>query len=372
MVALGVTVFCYVFTYLFFGFYRVEYEGLNTAFFSGALTPGQAFKSLYFSGNLGVSYFYSFLYVHFPGVEWMSWFGYAYLFISCLLGLYLTARALPPQVPVWARVGVLLAVYLLVFADHTVQLLYTRVTYMVCGTTLLALLYGYRTRGHIRTRPLGFVLLNLFFAMAAFTRIEAAVAVFMLLLCFALCNVKSLGQALRIMAFPALVVVTVSAFLAIDIRLAGDREFYKQVEPDIEEQFIARENRVPLSAMQTRRDSVIYLAALDMMWSDPQVISPARLRSFILPEKLMFTDARQWQRVFTTVGDMYMRFWYLVGMAVFLGAVFLALRLGRVRGWQRVLGIGFVLSFWVLMLLQTYTDKINERSFMPLLSLYIL
>ena len=105
--------FCFVFTYFFFGFYFVEYEGLNISFFSGKLTPGFPFRSLYFSGNMGISYLYSLLYETFPNIEWLSWIEYFYLFIACFMGLFLVIRLLPETISVRSKIIIQLLVYFL-------------------------------------------------------------------------------------------------------------------------------------------------------------------------------------------------------------------------------------------------------------------
>ena len=59
--ALMVTVGCFLFTYLYYDFFYVEYEALFDSFYSGKLTGGLPFRSVYFLGNIGTSHLYSLL-----------------------------------------------------------------------------------------------------------------------------------------------------------------------------------------------------------------------------------------------------------------------------------------------------------------------
>jgi hypothetical protein len=366
-----VALLCFVVTYFVFGFYYVEYEGLNTGFLSSKLTPKFPMRALYFSGNMGISYFYSFFYEHLPNVEWLSWFYYSYLFLSCFIGLYLVAILLPTQTPVILKIILQVLVYYLVFADHHIHYIYTRVSYMTCGLSLIAIVVFFNSVSVIKLRWWLFMLLNLFFTIGALTRFEAATASLLLLVTFAGFYLQNIWQTVLLFLYPAFLIGAMTLLLSIDIKTATEKEFYKQVEPDIEEQFIARENRVPLSFMKTHRDTVMYKTAAEMMWSDPQIISAAYLRSLILPEKFMFTDGKQWNRVYRKFLEVITQYWYLILLTILLSvAVFIQ------HGFRKLFShwlylLTFLFSFWALITVQGYTDKVNERSFLPFLSLFI-
>lgn len=364
------TAFLFLLLYVFFGFYLVDYEGLNTAFFTGKLSPGFPFRSLYFSGNIGISYFYSILYDWFPGVEWLSIFQYSCLFFCSLLINTLLYRRMPGSLPIPLRILFMLLIGFFVFADHAVHLLYTRVAYMVCGVSLMGVISIWH-EGKAKESKSILLIYYSFFTVGLLIRLEAAMAVLALFTIFASAYFLNFKDVVKILALPGVLVVFLFLYLIIDINLASDREFYKQVEPDIEEQFIARENRIPLSYMKTHRDSVKYMAAADMMWSDPKEISVKYLRSLLRPEAFFFTDAKQWTRVWVSIKEIFILYWYLIILALFL-SVNVIITIRKQKGFKRWVILAFGLSFWVLTVLQTYTDKLNERSFMPLLSLYIL
>jgi hypothetical protein len=363
-----VTVFCFLFTYLYYGFYYVEYEALFDSFYSGKLTEGLPFRSIYFLGNIGTSYLYSLLYQFNSHIEWISWILYSYLFISCFMGLYLIVCMLPRSVPLWVKIGLQVAVYLLVFADHNIHFIFTRVSYMVTGLSLIALVYFFRLPGSIKERWALFIGLNLWFIVGTLTRSESATAAFLQIGAFALFYLHNIKRSIILFLFPFLFLLSLLAAIAHDIKTT--KEFYKQIEPDIEAQFTDRENVAPLSTMKTYRDSVIWSAARDIMWSDPKVITPAYLRSLIIPEKFIYTDWRQWQRVYRSASEIVLKFWCLGLICLLLGlAVLISGRVTSPAGF--LYWLLFVLSFWILIALQTYTDKINDRSFSPLISLFI-
>ncbi len=366
-----ITLLCFILTWFVFGFYYVEYEGLNTSFFSGKLTPGLPFRSVYFSGNIGISFIYSFFYEHFPNVEWLSWIYYSYLFFSCFIGLYIVAKLLPAKTSLTVKILLQVLVYYLVFADHHIHYIYTRVSYMCCGLSLIGLVVLFNSITAIKARWWIFLLLNLFFTIGALTRIEVATACFLLLSVFAVFYAQNIKKTILLFLYPAIVIAVMALALSMDIKTATLREFYKQVEPDIEEQFIARENRAPLSYMKTHRDTVLYKTAMEMVWSDPQNISAKYLRSLILPEKLMFTDVKQWSRVFRSFSQVGTKYWYLFLLTTMLSiAVLVQYGFGK-SFLNRLYTLGFVFSFWGLTIAQIYTDKVNERSFLPFLSLFI-
>jgi len=363
-----VTLACFAFTYLYYDFFYVEYEALFDSFYSGSLTEGMPFRSIYFLGNIGTSHIYSWLYEIYPQIEWISWILYSYLFVSCFIGLYLIADILPRSVPGWAKVGLQVAVYFLIFADHNIHFIFTRVSYMATGLSLIGLVYFFRLPGSIKERPLLFVALNLWFIVGTLTRSESATAAFLQVACFGVLYLQNVKRVAVIFLFPTLFLGSLLAAIAYDIKTTKD--FYKQIEPDIEAQFCERENAYPVSDMKTYRDSVMAMTAEDIMWSDPKVMTPRYLRSLIKPEKFIYTDPHHWQRVYKNVSAIGLRFWFL-GLIAFLLGVAILVQCRFNNRFAYILWFGFVISFWFLTALQTYTVKVNDRSFSPLISIFI-
>lgn len=369
LLAIIVTAGCFLFTYLYYDFYYVEYEALFDSFYSGRLTEGLPFRSVYFLGNIGTSHIYSLLYQFYPKVEWISWILYFYLFVSCLIGLYLILEILPESLSLFLKVVILVVVYFLVFADHNIHFIFTRVSYMATGLSLIGLVYFFHTPGSIRDRLWLFLFFNVWFVIGTLTRSESATAALLQVAFFALFYIQSIKRIVVLFLFPIIFLLSLLSAIAWDINTT--RDFYKQIEPDIEAQYTDRDNTVPLSAMRTERDSVMWSAAKDIMWADPRVMSPSYLRSLILPEKFLFTDARQWRRALRVVSDISRRFWYVCILVVLMD-IGLLIRYRFSSAIRFLLWLAFISSFWLLSGMQTYTDKINDRSFSPLISLFLL
>lgn len=366
---LSVTLVGFVFTYFYYGFYYVEYEALFDSFYSENLTGGMPFRSIYFLGNIGTSYVYSYLYEKCRAIEWISWILYSYLLVSCFIGLLLIHKMLPQTALLLVRALVLMVAYLLVFADHNIHFIFTRVSYLVTGVSLLALLYYFRQPGSIRPRLPLFVFLNAWFVLGVLTRSESATGVFLQLFFLGLVYVNNYRQLLRVWVFPTAFLFCLLGVIAYDLKTSP--YYYKQVEPEIEAQFCERENIVALSTMQSARDSAIWQMAANIVWADPKVLTPARMRSFIQNSDAFYTDMRQWKRVGRNINYMIDRFYALVAISLLCSILLFYVKRGQ-SIYQQLAGLLWVVSFWVLIALQTYTVKVNDRSFAPLISIYIL
>lgn len=368
MLTLLVTACCFLITYFYFGFYYAEYEALNDSFYSGKLTEGMPFYSLYFLGNIGVSYLYALLYQANSTVEWISFILYSYLFVSTVIGLYLIYELLPNATHVGVKIAIQISVYLLVFSDQNTHFIYTRVSYMVTGLALIGILYFFRERGSIKERKWLFVFLNVWFVLGVLTRSESATAVVLLLICFGLYYVSDLKRLALLFVFPLIVLSIVLGGIA--YALNATTEYYMQVEPEIEAQFCERENIVPISEMKTDVDSAKYLMAKNIIWSDPKVLTPQFMRSLIRNEGGLYTNIRQWKRVYSEVEAIMFRFWHLSFLCLIIGGVIFLMTRPLSR-FQFLTWFVFTMSIWLLTALQTYTVKINDRSFSPYISIFV-
>lgn len=363
-----ITLGCFLFTYLYFDFFYVEYEGLFDSFYSGKLTEGLPFRSIYFLGNIGLSYLYSWLYELFPKIEWISWILYTYLFAACFVGLYIVRKIVPEKLPWWVKLLAQISLYLLVFADQNIHFIFTRVSYMVTGISLIAIVYFFSEAGSVKKHRMLFIALNLLFVIGTLTRSESATAAFLQTFLFGIFYLQNIRRFATLFLFPSIFLFSVLSTIAYDLKTT--QEFYKQIEPDIEAQLCERENAVALSTMKTHRDSVLWKTAKNIIWSDPEIISPAYLRSLIRPEKFLYTDSRQWERVYRDVSDIAFRFWHVGLLSILLGLLLLLQGQFNSR-FGYFFWLVFVASFWLLTSVQTYTVKVNDRSFSPLISIFI-
>jgi hypothetical protein len=367
--ALVLTSLFFLATYLCFGCYYVEYEGLNTGLISGKLTPGLPFKSFFFIGNLGLSYVYSYIYSCSPHIEWLSYFYLIYLFVSNYLGIYLICRLVGKSISPWGLLGLTLGCYVLILMDHNISLIYTRVSYLVCAITLFSLLVLYKEKGSLSKKWALYLLLNLFFLIGALTRIEASLAVLALIFCFGFFYYDSILSLAKILLLPALITLSLVFYASESIK--SIHEFYAQVEPDVEAQYVNRHNIIPLSEMKNKSDSVKYQAARYLMWSDPQIISAEYLRSLIRKdEKPLFLDKGQWQRVLSVDMRILTNNKILTIGCLFLSImVFAAYR--KRNTYRTFLLLSWLSSFWILIIIQTYIFKLNDRSYIPLISVFM-
>ncbi len=363
-----VTFICFLFTYFYYDFYYVEYEALFDSFYSGKLTEGMPFRSIYFLGNIGTSHLYSMLYELNPDIEWISWILYSYLFISCFIGLYIVAKLLSDDLSIYIITAVQIIVYFLVFADHNIHFIFTRVSYMVTGVSLIALLYFFRQPGSIKLHASLFVFLNFWFIVGSLTRFESATITFIIMCIFGIYYLQNVKRLTILFLFPLLFLSSV--LFAIGYDLNTTTEYYKQVEPEIEAQFCERNNIIPISEMETARDSAIWKAAKNIVWIDPKVLTPDFMRSLIREEELAYTDIRHWVRVYNDMSAIAIHFWHMGAICALLMLAILIVKRPK-SVFELLLFLLFVLSVWMLSAIQTYTVKINDRSFSPLMSIFI-
>jgi hypothetical protein len=240
---------------------------------------------------------------------------------------------------------------------------------MVTGLSLLGIVFFFKEPGTIQQRPGLFIALNLWFVVGVLTRSESATAVLLQFAFFGLVYLQNLKRTVLLLVWPTVFLFAVLLTIAYDLKTS--KEYYKQVEPEIEAQLCERENIVPLSIMTTARDSAKWMAARTIMWADPKVLTPDYLRSLIRPEKFIYTDVAQWKRVYRDMSAIVARFWYLALMCLVLGLA-MALSGALTTKTAYVYWGVFAVSFWWLIALQTYTVKVNDRSFSPLISLFVL
>ena len=363
--AFFVTLFCFVFTYFVFGFYYVEYEALANSFLSGKITPGIPFRAIYFLMHHGTSHLYSLLYEHFPNVEWISWILSFYFFLAGFLGMYIIAELVPKEKPKWQRITWMLMVYLLVFADHNIHFIFTRISYITVGTAFLGLIYFFGSIADIKKRPFLFIGINLLFTLGALCRIESSAALSVLLFVFSWIYLRSIRQSILLFLYP---ILFLGCFIiGLSYHIKNSTEFYAEVEPEIEVQFVERQNKIPLSEMKTLQDSAKYKIAAEIAWVDPKVISPEFMRSMIQKEGFMYTDGRQWRRVF---GDMVLVIGNNMALSLFTVILGLLVVLGADPK-DRYKWLLYLLFFWFYLLIQAYTFKINDRSFLPNAAMFI-
>jgi|GEM_PF-1145845 len=351
-----------------FGSYYEEYQALFNAMLSGKLSPGVPFESWYYQGYIGLAYLYSKLYSYFPQVEWLSWLTYGYIAISGMLLMFLFGKVASKHLPKSFVVAFQFLFGLLILSDHIINLVNARMVFLICGSSMLAIIILFSRKNQIARHPIAFIALHIFFLVGCLSRSEPALAVGLLLSCFAVVWNRNLLKGWFI-AFPSLLIcVAIVAGILIDIK--NSDSFHKQVEPDIEMQFGMRNNVVPISTMANARDSLRYEAAMGMIWGDPEVISVGFLRGLIAEHSYSTWNVSQWNRTISLLQEFGNKYLYLVLFNVIL-TLLLVVRAAVQRDIVFALltllySIGFVIAVGC----QTYFVKMTTWSFSPFLSVY--
>ncbi|HXH19079.1 MAG TPA: hypothetical protein VNJ07_08335 [Chitinophagales bacterium] len=361
------TMLFYVLTFLVFGCYYEVYEAFLEASYSGKLSPGYPFRSLYFLADIGISYFYAALYSITNKVEWHTWFLSFYTLLSAVLTLKTAADILKDKISGWMLFFIQMGIFWLVLAEHITHFNYTRPATMLAASSLLALTYYFPDAGSIAKNKGKFVALNLLFLLSALTRIETALAVTALSFCYAVFFENGFLHGLRLFLFPFIVMFSLVAGVYVDI--ANSPELYKQIEPDLEYQMSARGITMP-PGTHTYADTVKFRAAEERLWSDPKIITVDYLRSLVVTSnKLPLVDATQWceaaKCVFSVAANNYPL--VLFSLTILLLAFFSGSDKKKIIGFT-----AFQCCYWVIVFIQSYSVRINDRVFSIFLSAYIL
>jgi hypothetical protein len=243
------------------------------------------------------------------------------------------------------------------------------VAYLICGLSTIGLVTLFPNLNKIRQHKILFGSLNLFLTIGILTRVESAAAIIALVVVWGMWYLQDVKQFLRIFLYPILLTAIILISIAIQIKTGTD--FYLQVEPDIELQFCERKNIQPLAVMKTHRDSVLYITATNIMWSDPKILSAAYLRSLVKPEAFIYSDMGQWKRAFSDMRVIFGRYksslflWLTLAITLYVVSPF------KTKKYRLLYFLAFEGSFWIMNAMQTYTAKINDRSFAPYISIFI-
>jgi len=362
------TFFLILLCHFFYGTYYEEYQGLFHAFLSGSFSPGTAFKSWYYQGFIGLSYFYSFLYQIFPEIEWLSWISFLYINISAAIIFYILYNRSKIEAVNWGGLSSGFMLFYILFADHIIKLQNARVAYLMCGSSLLALIFLFDDFLKIKNHFLIYISLLLFFLLGALTRSEPALGIATLLFCFSLVWHKNVLKVIFTALLPLIITISVIVGILIDTKLSD--QFHKQVEPDIEMQLTVRKNIVPISEMKTTFDSIRYEAAVNMMWADPDIVSVDFLRSLIKLPPYTSINSEQLSRTIEELDSYYFQYKHLIILNLIL-IIFITLNLALKHDYPRAFyAVLYFIGFFIAIIFQTYMVKMRDWSFSPYLSIF--
>jgi|GEM_PF-3845374 len=276
LIGISVMLLCY----WFLGFYYEDYEVLFTALLSGELTPGVIYSHLYYMAHLGgLSSFYASLYQKYPAVPWLNIIEYLYLLIALVVILYSFLRKTGKSYQCW-----FLFLLVVLFLEEIMMLNMTRVSSMLCLSSLVILYDVLISKAPSVNYPkllLGYGL----WCLGLYTRAETA-AFFLVIagLLFYISADPSLGnitykKAVAILLLPVLMTISVLSFIS--VQLADSKEFYLQIEPDLEYELMVKGNFVTADHMHSVRDSLRYNAIKNGIWGDAAVNDAAFISSLV-------------------------------------------------------------------------------------------
>jgi hypothetical protein len=355
--------------YQIFGSFYEEYQGFWNAFFSEKLSPGTPFDNFYFLGYIGVSYLYSWLYEIVPQVQWMSYVHYFQLITSFAILLFIVESFLQKSLKdTYTLTLISVLLFMSIAPDNILLYVFARASYIMCGVSLLAIIVLFNDWESIKKRFDLYLFLNLFYIWGALTRSESALAILMLLFCFAVVWHNSLKKAILTTLSSSVFTILLVAGIMIDINTSD--EFHKRVEPGIETQFTIRNNVIPIDEIKSYDDSVKYEAALRMFWGDPDIITIEYLESLVKDPSLKIFDSNQWTRTLLELNQSYNSFKYYSILILFLTFFTISILLKQGKNNQALLLLFYFIGFVILLLANSYFVKMRDRTVSPYLIIY--
>jgi hypothetical protein len=258
---------------LFFHFVSDDYF-----FFGCSLAAKQfsdyAYLNMQFQGYIGIAEVYWLFYRLMPGINWHFVFMILYDIISLYLVLRMLKRVILKKINAPFFIIAVQVLFALFYIDNIIFVSHTRVSLIFCGISLFNLAFT-QNMGRKRIWKN-----SLIFVFGMLLRPESGLGTLLIVgigYFIYSCSFKKLLQRLWL---PMLAVSVFTVIFTIDLRYTDI--YVKKVEPEIEYKMMAK-RVVDIGQMKTAKDSVKYEAALAGMWFDTKEITPAFMRSIILP-----------------------------------------------------------------------------------------
>jgi type IV secretory pathway TrbD component len=247
-----------------------------------------------------------------------NWFGIILLFYEwcCLFLLVYTLRTLvvnDPERPVLTRVlQIMFAAY---YIESVISLQHTRSSLFFCGIALFNLLFTQRIS---MTK---WLLYSAVFLLGLFNRSESGLGMTLVVSTAYLIYTFRPIELIRRISIP--LIATAAMLLSFSYDWSHTHEFVNKIEPEIEYKLM--DNRVVgLSAMKTALDSVKYETATRGIWFDTEVLTPAYLRSILLPGTDVSVE--HISGVIVHILSFYLRYTFIVVLWLIALAVCLVMR----------------------------------------------
>lgn len=248
------------------------------AFYMSSLAARQfsdfAYFDVHFQGFIGIREVYKLLYYILPLINWH----FIFMLVYEILSLYLVLRTL--RMVILKKVNSLFLIRLiqitvaLFYLENIIFVSHTRVSLIFCGIALFNLAF---TKVLSRREML---LNGLLFVFGMLLRPESSIGMLLIVGSGYFIYTLDLREMIRRIWLP---VMATGIFITIfSIDLAYTDIYVRKVEPEIEYKMMAK-RVVDLGQMKTAKDSVKYEAAIQGMWFDVKEMTPAFMRSIILP-----------------------------------------------------------------------------------------
>jgi len=261
------------FNNFFFIIYFEEYESYFTTMLSGELTPGTNYNHLYYFGQIGVSFFYAYLYKFIMFVPWIPMFYEFVLSITLAFFMKIYFSNLKKSVQL-----IFILLIFTILHEHFLILNITRISFVLITLGTLILL-------HSKISKKQKIIAQLIIIFGVLTRPEPAfLTLFLVLIGDFLINQEyQLKERIKrwILVFWPVIFTMVSLFIFFQIDFKTSNQFYKQIEPDVEYELMVRENFIPISKNADSSYILRYQAVKLGFWGDSKLNDNLFLRSLI-------------------------------------------------------------------------------------------
>lgn len=250
-----------------------EYESYFTTMLSGELTPGTNYNHLYYFGQIGLSFFYAFLYSFIKFVPWIPLFYELVLSITLAFFIKIYFSNLKKSVQL-----IFILLIFIILHEHFLILNITRISFVIITLGTLILLNKKISKKQ-KTQAQCILIFGIL------TRPEPAFLTLFLLLTgdFILnqeYHLKARIQRWLRTFWPSFLIMgTLFVYFQIDFKTSN--EFYKQIEPDVEYELMVRQNFVSLSRNTDSTYLLRYQAINNGFWGDSKMNNNLFLRSLI-------------------------------------------------------------------------------------------
>lgn len=230
----------------------------------------------YFLGYTGVNVVLKFLYAQFPDYNWIVLIDYFPIYIALYLLLRIYRKVIYPKVSIYFYLFLLIITFYS-FIDSIFNISFTRSAMLMCGMSLIYLLFLPASRWKK-------FILYLLVIISILSRSEAGMAAIFVVSAVYFFYSESIIETVKKLWIPYTVLAIFLLVVSSLIKYSDD--FLFQVEPNLEYEMMMKKNIVDISAMKSSTDSLRYEMATNGMWIDNDIVSVEFMNSLIYKSTL--------------------------------------------------------------------------------------